>query len=196
MVQDDPMRDDPRVARSKASILEAAAELISEAGFPGVSIEAVAARSGAAKTTIYRHWPSRDALMVEAFARCTGPPEGSPDTGSLRGDLRQILGALARFLREEGSCASLQSLTDVARRDPELAQLHAAFIAERRRPLVEALERAVARGELPAGVDVGDAVSVVVGPLFYRAMISFEPIDEAFVETAVRRAIGALEADG
>ena len=190
------MPDDPRVARSKASILEATAQLISEAGFPGVTIEAVAARSGAAKTTIYRHWPSRDALVVEAFDVCAGPPDGVRDTGTLRGDLRQILGGLARFLREEGSCASLQSLADAARRDPELAGLHAAFVAERRRPRVEALRRAVVRGQLPAGIDVDRAVSVVVGPLFYRATISFEPIDDDFVESVVDSALGALGADG
>ena len=189
------MPDDPRVARSKASILEATALLISEAGFPGVSIEAVAARSGAAKTTIYRHWPSRDALVVEAFGLCAGPPEGVRDTGSLHGDLRQILDGLARFLGEEGSCASLQSLADAARRDHGLAEVHAAFVAGRRRPLVEALRRAVARGDLPPGVDVDRAVSVVVGPLFYRAMISFEPVDVDFVEAVVDGAVEALRAD-
>jgi AcrR family transcriptional regulator len=190
------MRDGPRVARSKASILEAAAELISEEGFPGVSIEAVAARSGAAKTTIYRHWPSRDALVVEAFGICAGPAEGARDTGSLRRDLRQILDGLARFLREEGSCASLQSLADAARRDPQLAELHRAFVAERRRPLVEALQRAAGRGEVPAGLDVDEAVSVVAGPLFYRAMISFEPLDDDFVERVIDGALRALGAAG
>lgn len=184
------MGDDPRVMRSKTAILEATAELISEHGFPGVSIEAVAARSGAAKTTVYRHWPSREALVIEAFGLCAGPPAAPPDTGTLRGDLLEILSGLARFLREEGPCASLQSLADAARRDPELAALHAAFVAERQRPLVEVLERGVGRGELPAGLDVQNAVSVLVGPLFYRAMVSFEPLDDDFVRAVVD---GALE---
>ncbi len=177
------MRDDPRVARSKAAILEATAALISEQGFPGVSIEAVAARSGAAKTTIYRHWPNRDALVIEAFGLCAGPKADPPDTGTLRGDLLEILAGLARFLREEGSCASLQSLADAARRDPELAGLHAAFIAERQRPMVDVLERGIRDGELPAGLDPQNAVSMLVGPLFYRAMVSFEPLDDDFVES-------------
>jgi AcrR family transcriptional regulator len=187
------MRDDPRVVRSKAAILAAAAELISEEGFGGVSIEAVAARSGAAKTTIYRHWPNREALVIEAFGLCAGPKAGPPATGSLRGDLLEILSGLARFLREEGSCASVQSLADAARRDPELAELHAAFIAERQRPMVEVLERGVGHGELPRGLDVQNAVSVLVGPLFYRAMVSFEPLDDAFVESVVD---GALDVVG
>jgi len=188
------MGDDPRVARSKASILEAAAELISEQGFPSVTIEAVAGRSGAAKTTIYRHWPSREALVIEAFGLCAGPPADPPDTGTLRGDLLHILSLLARFLREEGSCASLQSLADAARRDPELAELHAAFLAGRRRPLAEVLERGVRRGQLAEGLDVDDAVSMLVGPLFYRAMVSFEPLDDEFVRTIVDGALGAVGA--
>jgi AcrR family transcriptional regulator len=183
------MHDDPRVVRSKATILAATAELISQEGFGGVSIEAVAARSGAAKTTIYRHWPNRDALVIEAFGLCCGPPDGESDTGSLRGDLEQILSGLASFLRAEGSCASLQSLADAARRDPELAGLHTAFIAERRRPLVEALERGLERGELPGGMDIDDAVSVLVGPFFYRAMVSFEPLDDDFVRTVIDGAL-------
>ncbi len=84
----------------------------------------------------------------------------------------------------------MQSLADAARRDPELAALHAAFVAERQRPLVEVLERGVGRGELPAGLDVQNAVSVLVGPLFYRAMVSFEPLDDDFVRAVVD---GALE---
>jgi AcrR family transcriptional regulator len=187
------MHDDPRVQRSKAAILEATAELISEHGFPGVNIEAVAARSGAAKTTIYRHWPSREALVIEAFGLCAGPVAEPPDTGSVRGDLLQILSGLARFLREEGSCASLQSLADAARRDPELAALHAAFIAERQRPMVDVLERGVREGDLPAGLDVQNAISLLVGPLFYRAMVSFEPLDDDFVEAVID---GALDVVG
>jgi AcrR family transcriptional regulator len=179
------MRDDPRVARSKTAILAATAELISEEGFPGVSIEAVAARSGAAKTTIYRHWPGREALVIDAFEVCAGPPDDAIDTGSLRGDLVEVLSRLASFLRAEGSCASLQSLADAARRDPELAELHEAFLAERRRPLVEALERGVARGELPATTEIDDAVAVLVGPFFYRAMVSFEPLDDDLVQTVI-----------
>lgn len=184
------MGEDPRVLRSKATILEATAGLISEHGFPGVTIEAVAARSGAAKTTIYRHWPSREALVIEAFGLCAGPKADPPDSGTLRGDLLQILSSLARFLREEGSCASLQSLADAARRDPELARVHRAFIAERQRPMVEVLKRGVADGALPSGLHPQDVVSMLVGPLFYRAMVSFEPLDDDFVRTVVD---GALE---
>ena len=184
------MGDDPRVMRSKAAILEATAELISEHGFPGVSIEAVAARSGAAKTTVYRHWPSREALVIEAFGLCAGPPAAPPDTGTLRGDLLEILSGLAASCARRAPAPPCSRSPTRRGATPSSPRLHAAFVAERQRPLVEVLERGVGRGELPAGLDVQNAVSVLVGPLFYRAMVSFEPLDDDFVRAVVD---GALE---
>lgn len=183
---------DPRVVRSRASILEACAELISEEGFSGVSIEAVAARSGAAKTTIYRHWPSRAALLIDAVGSCADAPFPTPDSGSLRDDLVTVLGRLADKLSDEGWCSTMRSLADAAGRDPELARLHAVTIADRRRPLTDIIERAIDRGELSAGLDLERAVAALAGPLFYRAMISRERLDEDFVAWTVDRALPAL----
>lgn len=179
------MRTDPRVARSRAAILEACGDLIAEEGFAGVTIEAVAARSGAAKTTIYRHWPSREALLIEAFGACSVPPAAPPDTGSARADVRGVLGGLAQKLNDGDWCASMCSLVDAAVRDDELARLHAATIAERRRPLTDALERGVRRGDLPPHLDIDRAVALLAGPLFYRAMVSREPVDGPFVDAVV-----------
>ena len=127
------MRTDPRVARSRASILDACAEVLAEEGFSGVTIEAVAARSGAAKTTIYRHWESREALMIEAFGACSGPPGPPPATGSVREDVRAVLTGLAAKLNESDWRATMCSLLDAAGRDEGLARLHVATVAERRR---------------------------------------------------------------
>ena len=186
------MRSDPRVIRSKASILEACAELISEKGFAGVSIEAVANRSGAAKTTIYRHWPSREALLIEAFGICSEAPHPSPDTGSLREDLIVVLDGLATKLNEGAWCSALSSLADAASRDPELERLHLSTITRGRRPLTDILDRAVARGDLPAVLDVEDAVAFLAGPLFYRAMIARQPVETAFVAGTVDAALSEL----
>lgn len=188
------IRTDPRVMRSKAAILDACSELIAEEGFDGVTIEAVAARSGSAKTTIYRHWPSREALLIEAFGTCASPPPASPDTGSTRENLVVVLGGLARKLSDAGWCATLSSLLDASGRDPELARLHSETIAERRRPLTDVLERGMATGDLPATLDVERAVALLAGPVFYRAMISREPVDADFVAGVVDAALPALRA--
>ena len=139
-------RADPRVVRSKATIIDACAELIAEEGFAGVSIEAVAARSGAAKTTIYRHWPSREALCIEAFGACAGPDPALPDTGVLRDDLIAVLSGLAERLNDPGWNASMTSLLDASGRDPELAALHRPPSPRSAAPLTGVLERAVGAG--------------------------------------------------
>ena len=185
------MRTDPRVLRSKAAILEACSDLIAEEGF-GVTIEAVAARSGTARTTIYRHWPSREALLIDAFGTCVPLPVAAAPTGSLRDDLVAVLGGLAGRLGESGWCATLCSLLDASSRDPELARLRTQTLAERRRPLTDALERGIAAGELPATLDVQRAVAVLAGPIFYRAMIAREPVDAGFVAGLVDDALPAL----
>ena len=188
------MRADPRVIRSKASIIEACAALIAEEGFSGVSIEAVASRSGAAKTTIYRHWPSREALLAEAFGVCAEAALPSPDTGSLREDLRVVMGSLAVKLNDGGWCSAIGSLADAASRDAELERLHQATLSNGRRPLTAILARAVERGDLPDGLDVEDAVALIAGPLFYRALIARQAVDEVFVARAVDAALAELRA--
>ncbi|WP_217915693.1 TetR/AcrR family transcriptional regulator [Miltoncostaea marina] len=188
------MRIDPRVARSKAAILGACGDLIAEEGFEGVTIEAVAARSGVAKTTIYRHWPTREALLVEAFGCCAGPPVPRVDTGSTEEDLVSVLAGLGRRLSDRSWCNTLRSLVDSASRDPELGRLHRATLVERRRPLTDALARGIERGDLPAGLDIDEAVAQLAGPLFYRALITGEPCDEPYVARLVARALPGLRA--
>ncbi|MGD9694521.1 MAG: TetR/AcrR family transcriptional regulator [Thermoleophilia bacterium] len=180
--------------RSRSAILEACAQLIAEEGFPGVTIEAVAQRSGTAKTTIYRHWADRDALLVDAFGLRSEPVDEAPDTGSLREDLVAVMSALAVSLRDTERCAILRSLADSATRHPELSQLHISYVAECRRPLTEALGRAVERGSLPSDLDRDEAVSMLAGPLFYRAMVSWQPIDDGFVAGVVDSLLAAVGA--
>lgn len=187
-------RADPRVLRSKASIIDACAELIAEEGFAGVSIEAVAARSGAAKTTIYRHWSSREALCIEAFGACTGAKMAPPDTGSLRDDLVAVLSGLASSLNDPAWNASITSLLDAAGRDEEVAALHRETITEKRRSLTDVLEGGIARGELPADLDLDAASAVLAGPVFYWGIVWRQPIDPAMVAQVVDTALAGLTA--
>lgn len=188
------MRTDPRVTRSRTAILEACAELLAEEGFPGVTIEAVAARSGAAKTTVYRHWESREALLIEAFGTCAHPPEPLPGTGSLRDDVAAVLGGLADKLNESAWSATMCSLIDAARRDEGLAALHAATLADRQRPLAATLERGIASGDLPTGFDMEVGIAALAGPLFYRSMVAREPVTQGFIDAVIDAVLPALPA--
>ena len=188
-------RSDTRVARSRTAVLAACSDLVCERGVGGVTIEAIAERSGVAKTTIYRHWSSREALLGDAVDALGRPAEPGPPCSSVRADLVEALSCLARSLEHDAWPAVLPSLLDAAGREPELARAHRGLSRERRRPMTDALERAVARGELDGGLDLERAVDLLAGPLFYRRYLGERPVDEpGFVEVVVDGALAALGA--
>lgn len=179
-----PPRCDPRVARSRAAVLAATAELIASEGIAAVSIEAVAARSGVAKTTIYRHWDSRAALVVDAF-RDMAETCAAPDTGNLRDDLVGLMTGLAAQLADAPWARALAGLLDAAAGDPELESLHKDFMTEVRRSFNAVLDRAVGRGELPADVDRTRAGMLLAGPLFYARMVLLAPVTDPVAVAAL-----------
>jgi len=89
---------DARIRRSKEAVMAATYELLQEAGLGGLTVDAVSERSGVAKTTIYRHWPTRSALVIDACSRL-GTRREAPDTGSLKGDVTVLVTDLAHRLR-------------------------------------------------------------------------------------------------
>jgi AcrR family transcriptional regulator len=170
---------DPRVRRSREAVLAATAELLTEVGVHGVTIEAVALRSGVAKTTIYRHWPERSQLVLDAIDRVAEPCR-APDTGTLRGDLTAILDGLVEALTTSVLGQVMPSLIDAAERDAEVARLQATWVRARRGAVHQALARAEARGEIPAGLDDDLVGSIFGGAAFYRRLVSHEPLDARF----------------
>jgi AcrR family transcriptional regulator len=114
---------DGRVRRSRDRVLTTAFELLSQSGVGGFSIDEVARRSGVAKTTIYRHWPSREALVIDAASRISAEQE-VPDTGSLEGDVTALLMNLGHLLGTARWSSVVPSIVDVAEREPEFAAVH------------------------------------------------------------------------
>jgi AcrR family transcriptional regulator len=181
-----PARDesDERVQRSKKAVLTAAFQLLTEAGYSGVTVDEVSKRSGVAKTTIYRHWPSREKLLISACSIIHVKPE-PPDTGSLKGDLEQIVPRMATNLRTGRWTTALPSIIDAGERDPEVAELQAEIHAKFMSALRFVIERAQERGELSKSRQTSEYVAAVAGPLFYRRFISREPLDERLVWSVV-----------
>lgn len=170
-------------------MLTTAFELLSDSGVSGFTIDEVASRSGVAKTTIYRHWPSREALVLEAASRISAEVD-APDTGTLAGDVTQILTNLGHLLGTARWSSVVPSIVDVAERDPGFAAVHGEIQRGHAAPLREVLARAVRRGDLPAAIDASHLVSALIGPLYYRRWFTREPIDEAFVDQLVGSVIG------
>jgi len=183
-------RPDPRVVRSHKAVLEATFELLYETGAGGFSVDEVARRSGVAKTTIYRHWPSREALVIDACSQITSEQE-IPDTGSLSGDLVAILTFIADQLQTANWAPVLPSIVDLAEREPRFADVHSRIQHGHAAPLREVLQRAIDADQLSAEADLPTIVAGLLGPLFYRRWFSREAIDQRFIETIVERALSA-----
>ncbi len=179
---------DERVLRSKEAVLAATNQLLSETGLGGVSIDAVSRRSRVAKTTIYRHWPSRSALLLEACSKLGSRP-AVPDTGSLKGDLTALAMTVANRLRTERWATVLPSIVDAAEREPAIAALHARLHAGFMTPFHSVIERAVQKGQLSRSTNASELIAAIVGPLFYRRWFSRETLDERFAKGTVERAL-------
>jgi len=179
---------DERVRRSRMTVLAAAAELLFERGFSGASVDEIARRSGVAKTTIYRHWPTRADLLRDACS-AIGTPLDTPDTGSFEADVTVLMTNLAHLLRTAKWTSVLPSIVDAAERDPDIADLYSKLQHGYSAPLEAVIQRAVARRELPEDTDIAMLIAALTGPLFFRRWFSREPLTDAFTKQIVERVI-------
>jgi AcrR family transcriptional regulator len=178
------MRVGGRSERVVADVLKATIAELGRAGYASLRIEDVATRAGVNKTTIYRRWPTKAAL-VEAALRSWRPPLEAPDTGSIEGDI----GALAVDMADRAASPVKRSLARVIHAEldhPEVAAIARALRAEAQRPWLAVIERAVARGDLPAGTDAALVVDVIWGTLLTRLRVDERALDRAWLESVVR----------
>ncbi len=187
---------DPRVARSRAAILAATAALLIEEGAAGITIEGIAERSGVAKTTIYRHWKSRSQLIFDGFESMLASPPSAPPAGPVRERLTVLLNGLVRGLTVSEWAPAVTALIDAGDRDPEIRTLLHDFLALRMSPCRDVLVEGVRTGEISASLDVDVAVSALVGPVFYRRLVSREPMDGTFGGLVVDQFLAGASASG
>jgi AcrR family transcriptional regulator len=144
----------------------------------GFTMEAVAEQAQASKATIYRHWKSRVSVLVDAMDLAF-PAIPRPASGDLRTDLVAVLAGQAERLRSGPYPRLLAAVVDAAEREPALAALHQDFTSRRRESVLVALRAAQSRGEIRAGADLELTVDLLVGPIFYRRLMTGEPFDPA-----------------
>ncbi len=166
-----PRRGRPRSAAAEAAILDATLELLAERGLEGLSIEAVAARAGVGKATIYRRWPSRDEMIAAAF-RSADRRVDILEVGNVRDDLVGLLGEFQRATLRSIPVAMMPRLLASTLATPELRTLFLANVFEpRRAALLRVLQAAQDRGELRADADPGLAFMMLAGPLLLTGMV-------------------------
>ncbi|MEU6198748.1 TetR/AcrR family transcriptional regulator [Streptomyces sp. NPDC047061] len=167
----------PRSEEARRAILAAAMDGLQEHGYAGLTIEGIAARAGVGKQTIYRWWPSKADVVLDAMLDLAETEIAVPDEGSLPADLTAFLTAT---FRQRGRRPVLIGLMAQALLDPVFAvAFRERFLFSRRAALGELLERARARGEIAAGLDPDLLIDVVYGVLWYRLLLDHAPLDEA-----------------
>ncbi len=166
---------DPRVERSRTVILSAALDLLGEAGYAGVTIEAVASRAGVGKSTVYRHWPGKLELIEDAV-RTLKAGVTVPTTGSVRDRLVGVLRQMAENMAGSTWSTCLPAVIDAAERDPEVLEILRRIGHERRRLLVDLLAEGRATGAVP-DVDLDLLAECLVGPIVLRRLLLHEPFE-------------------
>lgn len=182
----------PRSEEARRKAIAAASDLIIERGVGALSIEEVAARSGVAKTTIYRHWPERASLIIDTV-NATFEHVGTPDTGTLRGDFEAFFHGMVRADLSGRVGQLMPCIIEAAGRDAEIETLLERIKEARERPVRTIVRRAQARGELPADLDERVVIGTIVGPIVFRKLIQRLPVDAAYVQGCLDVAIAGLQ---
>ncbi len=173
----------PRSEESRRSILRSTLKLLKQhGGFAELSIEAIAADANVGKTTVYRWWPTKAALVADAFFASAEEELQFPNTGSVQRDMSLQMRRVIRIFRSERGKV-VAALLAGGQSDPELLEaFRERFLWPKRRQAYQTLQRGIDRGELPAGSDLDLILDSLYGPIYMRFLIRHDKLDEGFVD--------------
>jgi AcrR family transcriptional regulator len=185
-----------RSERSRRAILAAATDLVHEVGYRRVTIEAIAARAGVGKQTIYRWWPSKGAVVLDGLLAAVNedPDDLSlPDTGDVSADLRGVVRAIVDELADPKLSGTTRALMTEMQEDAEFADMvRERLLGPQLRAIADRLRAAQQAGQLRADLDLPVAVELLVGPLYHRWLLRTAPLTEAYADTVTDLALRAL----
>jgi AcrR family transcriptional regulator len=188
-----PRRGRPRSETAHQAILEAVAELLMERRLGAISMDAVAERAGVSKATIYRWWPTKETLALDAIYDAWASVAPAKDTGTLRGDLLSLLRPWARLAASRPYGRVIAALLTEAQSDPVFAAAYRErFVHPRREQGRVILQRAIERGEIPADTNVEVALDLLYGPMYHRMLHGHAPLNDRFVREVIDMALGGI----
>jgi AcrR family transcriptional regulator len=193
-----PRRGRPRSERARDAILDAAADLLLANGLGAVSMDAVAEWAGVSKATIYRWWPTKETLALDAlYHEWAAASPLVEETGSVRDDLLALLSPWVRLVGKRPYGRVIGALITEAHTDPAFAeQWREHFVEPRRDQARPLLTHAIERGELPATTDVELALDLLYGPLYHRLLHGHAPLGERFLSDVVDTVLAGLTSVG
>jgi AcrR family transcriptional regulator len=185
----------PRCEHAQQAILRSTLKLLRKAGFAQLTVEAIAADAGVGKATVYRWWPNKGALVVDAFASSTKNELRFPDCGSVYGDMGLQMNQFLGVLRSPRSCI-VRAVIAAGQSDPDLLEaFRARFLRPRRQEAYRTLRRGIERGELPASLDLDLVLDALYGAIYMRFLIRHDDLSEDYVNQVCQLVLdGAITA--
>ena len=183
----------PRDAEARKRILDSAARLLEDRCFDEISVDAIAEHSGAGKATVYRWWPNKSAVLIEAFRERIAEVLPFPKTGDFRQDVRQQLQNFTEILYWGRRGKVFRSFLSGALNDPDIAKaFREVWIRPRRAEARKLFEHAIEQGVARADLDPDLAVEMIYAPLYYRLMTGYGEITGAYLDQLVETVMPAL----
>jgi AcrR family transcriptional regulator len=183
----------PRCPVTHQNILKAARELVEEIGFDCMTIEGIAARAGVGKTTIYRRWPNKASIVLDAFFEDVSPQTSFNDTGNVREDIRLHLRKFVKELNGPLGC-KISMLLANGQFDEEMAEaFRTRWIEPRRNEAQAVIRRGIERGEVRREIDPDVLVDALYGPVYFRLLGEHAPLTENFADTLVELVMSGLD---
>lgn len=183
-------RGRPRSTASEEALLQATLAVLREEGYAGLTLDKVAARARASKTTIYRRWPTKEHLLLTTFTSM--PFQGVPDRGSLVEELLELQLQILRGNRSRTYRGTFGLIAGICAQFPELGLQFRPVMLRQRAPVEDVVRRAIERGELPAGTDVEFAVQQLMGPFFTKAVYDWGDFDLAVLRRSIQASLHGL----
>ena len=188
----EPTKGRPRSERLHQAILKAAFNLVLGKGFRAVSVELIAAKTGVGKTTIYRRWPNKAAIVMDAFTMRVGSGSLFPRADSVADSIRLQMRAMARSFRGSDG-ALVKALLAEAQFDPELAlAFRERWTLPRRKLARSVIDQAIRQKELRADIDPDNAIDLLYAPIYYRLQMGTGPLSDTYIDGIFDQAITGL----
>lgn len=184
----------PRSERARQAILVAASELLSSEGFAAVTVEAIAARAGVSKATIYRWWPNKAAVVTESFFELAAPQITFEASGSVSEQLRRQMRRLTQLLASSGGQV-IAALIAESQADAAVAEAFLErWVLMRRRETRVVIEQGMLNGELRADLDIDVVMDALYGPIYFRLLTGHLPLDDAFTDRLADHVLRGISA--
>ena len=181
---------DPRIQRTRDAVLPATLSLLANRGFADFTMEGVAEVSGVSKSTMYRHWPTKIALLRDALEELNRQPDVEVEGGPARVQVERLLGHLRAALSESIVAACIPALIEAAEHHREVAEFLHRYSDRRRSTLAGVIRKGIEEGELPAHLDPELAALALSGPIFYHRLFAAAPFPAADIPRLVRQVLG------